>query len=48
MENLLHFPPSSSMYTQLPHLRYLLEHHPLPLFERSLIDLFTGVLDFMR
>ena len=38
---------TTSMYAQIPHLNYLLKHHPLPLFKGTFIDFLTSVFDFM-
>lgn len=39
---------STHMYAQVPCISYLLKHLPLPLFKRTLINLFASVLDFVR
>lgn len=43
----LFFLPTSRMYTHIPHLRYLLKHHPFPIFKRTLIDLLASVFDLV-
>lgn len=38
---------STRMYAQIPCISNLLKHHSFPLFQRTLIDLLTSVLDFV-